>query len=118
MDFKLGHLHFDKLYLGMFYDYGNAFNGDNVEFQDFKRDAGIELRLDSFSYNLFPTKIFFQAAWPIDKASNFDERLEETITYSQEWRYYFGVLFDFDLREQYNSLMGRSNPSMRRLRIW
>ena len=118
LDYKLGHLHFDKLYFGLFYDYGNAFNGDKIEFNKFKRDAGFELRLESFSYNMFPTKIFLQAAWPIDEARNLDERRDEIITYEKDWRYYFGILFDFDLREQYNSLMGKSNPSMRKLKIW
>lgn len=118
LDFKLGHMYFDKLYFGMFYDYGNAFSGDKINFDKFKRDAGFELRLDSFSFNMFPTKIFFQAAWPFDKARNFDEQRDQIITYPQEWRYYFGILFNFDLREQYNSLMGMNGSSLRRPKIW
>ncbi len=118
LDLKLGHLQFDKLYAGLFYEYGNAFDGDKIHFSDFKRDVGLELRLDSFSYNLFPTRVFFQAVWPIDEARNYDQFLEKTISYPQEWRYYFGMLFEFDLRERFNTLIGNRNSTLGRLKFW
>lgn len=111
LDWKLGHIQFDKLYMGLFYDYGNAFDGDKINFASFKRDLGLELRLDSFSYNMFPTRVFFQAAWPIDKI-HYNE-----VVYPREWRYYFGVLFDFDLRERMGSLI-KNNSALGSLKFW
>ncbi|OQX96070.1 hypothetical protein B6I21_02155, partial [candidate division KSB1 bacterium 4572_119] len=55
LDFRLFHLYFDKLYAGVFCDYGNAFDEDKINFADFKRTAGLELRLDLFSFYNFPT---------------------------------------------------------------
>jgi len=100
LDWRLGHLTFDKLYMGAFYEFGDAFDSPNPSLKNFKQDAGFELRLDSFSYNMFPTRLFFQAAWP------FQEVYNRGATYPRRWRYYFGVLFDFDLRERMDSALG------------
>jgi len=97
LDWKLGHIIFDKAYLGAFYEIGNAFNASkfsDIDPAEFKRDVGVELRLDTFSYNLFPTRIFVQAAYPLDEVTNAD------VVYPKEWRFYGGVLFEFDLRER------------------
>ncbi|MBD3225181.1 MAG: hypothetical protein GF313_10660 [Caldithrix sp.] len=94
IDWKLGHIYFDKLYFGAFYDYGNAWTGNTVEFEDFKRDIGLQLRLNTFSYYLFPTRIFAEAVYPLDEISNAE------INYNREWRFYFGALFEFDIRER------------------
>ncbi len=85
------HLYLDKLFLGGFVQYGNAWRGD-VNLDDFLSDVGIQLRLDTFSWYLFPTRIFFEAAYPLQEHRNGD------LVYPREWRFYFGVLFDFDLR--------------------
>jgi Tol biopolymer transport system component len=97
-DAILGHIYFDKLYLGLFYDYGNAWD-DKLNFADFKQDAGIQLRLSTFSYSIFPTKLFAEAAYPLNEVSY------EDIHYPKEWRFYFGALFEFDLRERMGSLI-------------
>jgi len=104
IDSKLGHFYFDKLYLGMFFDYGNAWDPANFEINDFKRDIGIQLRLDSFSYYLFPTRFFAEAVYPLDNAKNFDDSRDQLVTYPKEWRFYFGALFEFELRERIASL--------------
>ena len=105
LNWRLGHLRFDKLFAGLFFEAGNAFNETRVDFRDFKRDVGMELRLDTYSYNMFPTRIFVQAAWPLDVARN------GPVTYPREWRYYMGVLFDFDLRERAAGM--RDNTAVR-----
>jgi Tol biopolymer transport system component len=112
IDARVGHFHFDKLYLGLFYDYGNAWNPNQFDWLDFKRDVGIQLRLDSFSYYFFPTRFFAEAVYPLDIAVNYDDSRGEWIRYDKEWRFYFGALFEFDLRER---LAARVNP-MRWLR--
>jgi outer membrane protein assembly factor BamA len=96
IDWQLLNLYFDKLYLGLFYDYGNAWTEDKINFNDFKDDVGIQLRLDAFSNYLFPTKIFWEAVYPLDEVYNFN------VSYDNRWRFYFGILFEFDFRERSN----------------
>ncbi|GAB4374180.1 MAG: hypothetical protein Kow0042_18570 [Calditrichia bacterium] len=82
----------DKIYLGAFYQYGNAWNKGTPDFDDFKADVGVQLRLETFSWYMFPTRIFLEAAYPLKEHENRD------IQYKQEWKFYLGILFDFDLR--------------------
>ena len=85
-------IYLNKLYLGMFFQTGNAWNTGGPDLADFKSDAGVQLRLDSFSWYFFPTRIFLEAAYP------FSEPVSQGIKYDKQWKFYFGVLFDFDLR--------------------
>ena len=95
MDFRVLHLYFDKLYAGVFYDYGNAFNEDKIRLTDFKKDAGFELRLDMFSFYNFPTRIFFNAAYGFDGFSKTEKYNNLNLAYGKEWRYYVGVTFGY-----------------------
>ncbi len=83
------HLTTDRFYLSAFFDIGNAFNTDKPAFNDFKKDAGVEMRLSLFSFYGFPTAFSLQAAY------GFDEHVHENLKYGKEWRYYFTLLFDF-----------------------
>jgi len=94
IDIRLFHLYFDKLYLGMVFDYGNAFDEDALDFSTFKRSAGVELRLDMFSFYNFPTKIFFNAAYGLDEFTKI-ETDNTPLTYGKEWRYYLGITFGY-----------------------
>ena len=85
-------MYFDKLYLGGFVQYGNAWSNGKLDFNDFLGDLGLQLRLDTFSWYFFPTRIFFEAAYPLK------EHFNNGVHYPKEWKFYFGVLFDFDLR--------------------
>lgn len=108
MDMRLGNISFDKLYFGVFYDWGNAWNSNRtLRLTDFKRDIGLQLRMDAFSYSLFPTRFFMEAVYPMDSARNFDGSRGYTITYPRKWRYYFGLLYEFDLRERMGRLLRR-----------
>jgi hypothetical protein len=108
IDWQVFNMYFDKLYLGVFYDYGNAWVGDEIDFSDFKDDIGFQLRLDAFSNFLFPTKIFWEAVYPLDDFYNFN------VTYTNKWRYYFGILFEFDFRERIGSVLSyRRRPSIK-----
>jgi hypothetical protein len=97
INWQVFNLYFNKLYLGVFYDYGNAWVGNGIIPQEFKQDVGIQLRLDVFSNYLFPTRLFWEAAYPLDEVTNFN------VSYDNQWRYYFGILFEFDIREQLSS---------------
>lgn len=89
LNFSFAHLYFDKLYFGIFADYGNAFNGDRIELSDFKRAVGTQVRLEMYSFYGFPTKVFFDAAYGLDRVRN------RGIRYGKDWRFYFGVAFGF-----------------------
>jgi outer membrane protein assembly factor BamA len=95
MDARAGHLYLDKIYFSVYGDIGNAWTGEISELNDFKKGVGAELRVQMSSYYLFPTSLFFNAAYGFDKF----ERLvnNETIDYGKEWQFYGGVLFGFDI---------------------
>jgi WD40 repeat protein len=94
MDWQLTWLYFDKLYLGLFYDIGNTWTDEALDLRKFKRDIGIQLRLETFSNHLFPARFFLEAAYPLDEVKT------DIVTYREQWRYYFGALFEFDFRER------------------
>jgi hypothetical protein len=93
LDIRFLQLYFDKLYASVFADVGNAWSSTAGRW---KRDAGAELRLESFSYYAYPTRIFFGAAYGFDRFNRYVPSRSQTVTYGKEWRFYFGVLFGFD----------------------
>jgi hypothetical protein len=84
----------DKMFFGFFFDYGNAFDEDKLKFSLFKKDVGVDLRFALFSFYSLPTALSFQAAYGLDRVSN------QNYIYGKEWRYYFTLLFDFDLFQE------------------
>lgn len=96
IDVRLLHLYFDKLYAAVFADMGNAWTGDTPPLKQFKTDAGLELRLEAFSWYAYPTRIFFGAAYGFDEFDREVASRNTTVRYGKEWRFYFGVLFGFD----------------------
>jgi hypothetical protein len=89
MDFSLLHLYFDKMYLGVSYDYGGAFVKTDGMASKLHDSINLQLRMSMFSFYVFPTELFFNAAYGFDKFKN------RGVTYGQEWRYYFGLSFGF-----------------------
>jgi Tol biopolymer transport system component len=95
IDARAGHLYLDKIYFSIYGDFGNAWTGKIPDIDKFKKGAGAELRIQMNSYYLFPTSIFFNAAYGFDK---FDRVVNnELITYGKEWQFYGGILFGFDI---------------------
>jgi outer membrane protein assembly factor BamA len=103
IDRRIGHIYLDKLYFGIFYDYGHAWNQESIPWKSFQRDIGLQLRLETFSYHLFPTRLFAEAAYPLDEVTNVNT------FYEKEWRFYFGALFEYDFRERLGTL-SKLNP--------
>lgn len=95
IDLRVSPLYFDKLYLGFFGDIGDAWEEKRFKPKYLKKDAGIELRLQAFSAYAFPTSIFFNAAYGFDSFTR--SFYGENITYGKEWRFYFGILFGYDI---------------------
>jgi len=89
LDLRFMHLYFDKVYLSPFFDYGNAFDEDEIDFSKFKKSVGAELRMDSFSFYAFPTKLFLSAAYGLDQYEFADQ------VYGKDWRFYFGLSFGY-----------------------
>jgi Tol biopolymer transport system component len=96
IDIRLLYIYFDKLYAAVFADVGDTWTG-SPKGNKFKRDVGFELRLESFSWYAYPTRIFFSGAYGLDQFNRFIDFDNTTVTYGKEWRFYFGVLFGFDL---------------------
>lgn len=95
IDSQIGHIYIDKIYLSVYGDIGNAWNGKNVVLSQFKKGFGSELRIKLNSFYIFPTSLFFNAAYSFDKI----ERVirNEKVVYGKEWNFYGGILFDFSL---------------------
>jgi Tol biopolymer transport system component len=94
IDARVGHLYIDKIYFSVFGDFGNAWTGDIPSLDQFKKGAGAEIRIKMNSFYLFPTSLFFSAAYSFDLFTR--KILGETVTYGKEWSFYGGILFDFN----------------------
>ena len=97
IDLRLFQLYFDKLYASVYADAGYAWTEFRPRLKDFKKDIGIELRLEAFSYYAYPTRIFLNASYGLDKFDRYIRSRDQYVTYGKEWRIYFGVLFGFEL---------------------
>ena len=95
INFRFAEFYFTKLYGSVFADAGDAWTGSAPALSDWKRDAGFELRLEAFSFYQYPTRIFFSGAYGLDQFNwTFNDQV---VTYGKEWRFYLGILFDFEL---------------------
>lgn len=97
IDMRVLQLYFDRLYAAVYGDVGNVWKSETLQEHKFKRDAGVEFRLESFSYYAFPTRIFFNATYGFDKFTRDVAATASTVTYGKEWNFHFGVLFGFDI---------------------
>ena len=96
IDLRFLQFYFSKLYGSVFGDVGNAWTVGSEKPGRFKRDIGIELRLESFSFYSYPTRIFLTGAYGFDQFTRLVRSSNELVTYGKEWRLYFGILFGFD----------------------
>ncbi len=94
IDTRFGQLYIDKIFLSLYGDIGNAWNGKLPSINHFKKGAGAEIRIHMNSYYLFPTDLFFDAAYGFDKFTK--DFLGKRITYGKEWRFYGGLMFGFN----------------------
>ncbi|HEX9614573.1 MAG TPA: biopolymer transporter Tol, partial [Bacteroidota bacterium] len=95
LNFRILQFYFTKLFASAFYDFGNAWSGSMPEWRDWKSDAGFELRLESFSFYAYPTRFFFSGAYGFNEFEKTFSGVK--VGYGKEWRFYFGVLFGFEL---------------------
>ncbi|HEX2961388.1 MAG TPA: biopolymer transporter Tol [Ignavibacteriales bacterium] len=95
IDYRLGPLYLDKIFMSIYGDIGNAWEEKMPSISKFKKGAGAELRIKMESFYMFPTSIFFSAAYSFDRADRVIR--EELVRYGKEWQFYGGILFDFSL---------------------
>lgn len=99
LDFKFLQFYFDKLYLSVYGDIGNAWYNKATKLKEMKKDVGFELRLLTYSYYVYPTAFTFNASYGLDEFSRIFPSTtgeQKTVTYGKEWRFYFTMLFGFD----------------------
>lgn len=94
---RLFQFSFTKLYGSVFGDIGDAWSGSPSALHLWKKDMGFELRLEAFSFYAYPTRIFFSGAYGFDRFTKSFGGVP--VNYGGEWRFYFGVLFGFEIRE-------------------
>jgi hypothetical protein len=94
--------YFNHLYMGVFADAGRAWNSRDLTWsvKGFKRDAGVELRLDALSFYNLPTMVECSAAWGPDatwiRKMDPETSVFNTVKDNQDpWKFYFTVLFGF-----------------------
>ena len=97
IDTRVLQFYFSKLYASVFADIGNAWNGPVSRSGAWKRDVGAELRLEASSFYAFPTRFFLACAYGLDKFTR--QFRGGTVTYGNEWRFYLGILFGFELTD-------------------
>jgi len=91
---RIGWLHLDGLFLGLFADVGDAWRERAFDAGRLKRDLGAELRMKLFSWYGYPTAVTFAAARGLDRVSVTENGT--TTAYEPGWRFYLTVLFDFE----------------------
>ncbi|HTY58602.1 MAG TPA: hypothetical protein VMF59_07270, partial [Bacteroidota bacterium] len=89
--------YFQRLYASVYGDIGNAWGENNALPGGWKGDLGAEVRLQSVSFYEFPTCFFFDAAYGLNRFDRYVRSSNQYVTYGKEWRFYFGILFGFDL---------------------
>jgi Tol biopolymer transport system component len=95
--------YFNHVYMGVFADVGRAWDERDLNWsaKGFKRDAGMELRLDAISFYNLPTMIEFSTAYGPDPTwvKMFDPQTSSISLVKDTqnpWKFYFSVLFGFN----------------------
>jgi hypothetical protein len=102
LDTRFLQFYFTKLYASVFAEVGDAWTG-GFSSATWRKDAGVELRLEAFSFYSYPTRISLAGAYGFDQ---FTRQIQgETITYGKEWRFYLSILFDFNFGEPFGKRM-------------
>ncbi|MFA6472483.1 MAG: hypothetical protein WCU00_10620, partial [Candidatus Latescibacterota bacterium] len=95
--------YFNHVFMGVFADVGRAWDERSLNWsaKGFKRDAGVELRLDAVSFFNLPTMVEFSTAYgpdptwikKLDPETSVLSLVKDT---QKPWKFYFSVLFGFN----------------------
>jgi len=89
MQIRFWFLHFDKLFISIYGQAGEAWSNGGFETTRWKKDVGLQMRLGLVTFYSYPMSVFFDAAYGLHRFT-FKEQ-----SYGGELRTYFGLLFDF-----------------------
>ncbi|PIO47955.1 MAG: hypothetical protein CMR00_07580 [[Chlorobium] sp. 445] len=103
INWQVAQFYFDKIYLSAYFDIGTAWSQGGIpKLSEWRRDVGVELRLEAPSFYLFPTRLFASATYGLDQFTQplrqgfFTADGSNFVTYGGQWMFHFGVLFEFD----------------------
>ncbi len=99
VDKQLLQFYLSNVYLCGFGDIGDVWDDglSGITGTRFKKDVGSELRMSGFSFYSFPTAIFFDACYGLDRFTTQISDFQTSVIYGKEWRFYFGLTFSFDI---------------------
>ena len=103
IDFRFLQFYFTKLYASVFADIGEAWRTVVPSITTWKKDVGLELRLEAFSFYAYPTRFFLSGAYGFDTIDQLIVTADgpSLVRYGKEWRFYLGILFDFELNDMF-----------------
>jgi hypothetical protein len=103
IDFRFLQFYFTKLYGSVFADIGEGWRSIVPSITTWKKDVGAELRLEAFSFYAYPTRIFLSGAYGLDEIDQLIMTADgpTVVHYGKEWRFYLGILFDFELNDMF-----------------
>ena len=101
---RLAQLTLRDIYLGLHAQVGSAWGGpedpSEMDIQNYdlnpvwRKDVGVSLRVNWFSFYAFPTAMELGSYYGLDEFTVVTET--ETIPYGGEWRFYWRLLFNFE----------------------
>ncbi|MDZ7859822.1 MAG: hypothetical protein U5O15_04000 [Candidatus Krumholzibacteriota bacterium] len=85
-----------SIYGGVFAEAGKAWNDDKVNLDDYKTDAGVELRVKGFNFYNYPLAASFEAAYGFDDIK-YQDPFTETVTFYEgnSWKFYGSISYGF-----------------------
>jgi len=111
IDRRISILYLDKVFWAFYFGYGNAWSDKTTfhQLKDFKKDVGAELRMEFYSFYVYPTRLTFNAVYGLDKFTTYGPLISsiaptgdivkkpQRIVNGHEWKYYLTILFGFTL---------------------
>ncbi|MDX1617502.1 MAG: hypothetical protein R3224_01865, partial [Balneolaceae bacterium] len=100
---QIGRHTLDKLFIRLFAEAGNGWNGPLETGSNLKSGIGTELRFAFNSYYLYPLKFFISGAYGFNEfdvnlpAEFITESGSNRVTYGRELLLHFGLTFDFNI---------------------
>ncbi len=89
MELRIWFVHLHRLYISLYCDAGDAWSDGGLQLSRWKKDVGAQLRLTLTTFYTYPMSLFVDAAYGLDRFTYRNQ------PYGQEWRTYFGILFQF-----------------------
>ena len=94
---QIGPWYFDKLYASVGYQVGDAWDScGGPDIDNLKNVIDLGLRLDTFSFYSYPTKIGFNAAYGLNSTTVGSVETDNFSEQGKEWKFFLTVLFGYN----------------------